>query len=316
MTHETTSPLTRHHRDRKSSASRTALTLYLDNLAPSGRRSMRSLLQQVAILQGWSGVLEQLPWLTLRYEHVAGIRAALRKARKSPNTINTALAAVRGVLKAGFLLGEIPPLEWHQLQTITGISGKRTSAGRSLKATEITRLFNVCRKDVSVQGRRDAAILVLLAYGGLRRSEIANLTLDDYALRTGKVRVREGKGQRQRELVLPMEAREHLRQWLRCRGVMPGPLFCQLAKHGTVLSLQKINAHSVYAILKRRSKEAGIAPCTPHDLRRTFVTRLLEQGVDFNTVRQLAGHEQIQTTVLYDRRNIKTQQQAMANFSF
>jgi integrase/recombinase XerD len=219
-------------------------------------------------------------------------------------------------LKAGFLLGEISALEWHQLQSITGISGKRTSAGRSLKAAEITRLFNVCRKDVSVQGRRDAALLALLAYGGLRRSEVACLALNDYDRRSGKLKVREGKGQRQRELVLPMEAREHLRQWLRCRGVMPGPLFCQLAKPDIVLPGQSINAHSVYTILKRRSQTAGIAPCTPHDLRRTFVTRLLEQGVDFNTVRQLAGHEQIQTTVLYDRRQDKTQRQAMANFSF
>jgi integrase/recombinase XerD len=316
MNDKTTSPLIRHHQERKSSASRTALTLYLDNLAPSGRRSMRSLLQQVATINGWSGPLEDQPWLSLRYEQVAGIRAALRKARKSPNTINTALAAIRGVLKAGFLLGEIPALEWQQLQSITAIPSKRISTGRSLKAAEITRLFNVCRKDTAVQGRRDAAILALLAYGGLRRSEVASLVLNDYDRRSGKLKVREGKGQRQRELVLPMEAREHLRQWLRCRSSMPGPLFCQLAKQGTVLSLQKINAHSVYAILKRRSKEAGIAPCTPHDLRRTFVTRLLEQGVDFNTVRNLAGHEQIQTTILYDRRQDKTQRQAMANLNF
>jgi integrase/recombinase XerD len=316
MNDKTTSPLMQHRHDRKSSASRTALTLYLDNLAPSGRRSMRSLLQQVATINGWTGILEDMPWLSLRYEHVARIRAALRQARKSPNTINTTLAAVRGVLKAGFLLGEIPPLEWHQLQSITGISGKRTSAGRSLKATEITRLFNACRKDVSAQGRRDAALLALLAYGGLRRSEVAGLALNDYDRRSGKLKVREGKGQRQRELVLSTEARGHLRQWLRCRGVMPGPLFCQLAKPGVVLPGQSINAHSVYAILKRRCREAGIAPCSPHALRRTFVTRLLEQGVDFNTVRQLAGHEQIQTTILYDRRQDKTQHQAMANLNF
>jgi integrase/recombinase XerD len=316
MNVETTSPLMQHRHDRKSSGSRTALTLYLDNLAPSGRRSMRSLLQQVATINGWSGNLEDMPWLSLRYEHGAAIRAALRQARKSSNTINTTLAAVRGVLKAGFLLGEMPALEWQQLQSITALPSKRISTGRSLKAVEITRLFNACRKDVSVQGRRDGALLALLAYGGLRRSEVASLTLDDYARRTGKVRVREGKGQRQRELVLPVVAREYLRAWLSCRGGMPGPLFCQLAKTNVVLPGQGINAQGVYAILKRRAREAGIAPCSPHDLRRTFVTRLLEQGVDFNTVRQLAGHEQMQTTILYDRRQDKTQRQAMANLNY
>jgi integrase/recombinase XerD len=316
MNVETTSPLMQHHHDRKSSGSRTALTLYLDNLAPSGRRSMRSLLQQVATINKWSGHLEDMPWLSLRYEQVACIRAALRQARKSPNTINTTLAALRGVLKAGFLLGEIPAREWQQLQAISALPRQCRSVGRPLAVGEVTRLFNVCLKDGTVQGIRDSAILALLAYGGLRRSEVAALVIADYTCRNGKLTVREGKGQRQRELVLPMEAREHLRQWLQCRGKRPGSLFCQLAKSSTVLPEQGINAQAVYAMLKRRSKEAGIAPCTPHDLRRTFVTRLLEQGVDFNTVRQLAGHEQIQTTVLYDRRNIKTQQQAMANFSF
>ena len=80
-----------------------ALTLYLGNLAPSGRRSMRSLLLQVALLNKWQGSLEQMPWLTLRYEQVSSIRAALRQTSKSPNTINTTLAAIRGVLKSGFL---------------------------------------------------------------------------------------------------------------------------------------------------------------------------------------------------------------------
>jgi integrase/recombinase XerD len=316
MNGETTSPLMQHHHDRKSSGSRTALTLYLDNLAPSGRRSMRSLLQQVATINKWSGPLEEMPWLSLRYEQVACIRAALRQARKSPNTINTTLAALRGVLKAGFLLGEIPAREWQQLQAISALPRQCRSVGRPLAVGEVTRLFNVCLKDGTVQGIRDSAILALLAYGGLRRSEVAALVIADYTCRNGKLTVREDKGQRQRELVFPMEAREHLRQWLQCRGKKPGPLFCQLAKSSAVLPEQGINAQAVYAMLKRRSREAGIAPCSPHDLRRTFVTRLLEQGVDFNTVRQLAGHEQIQTTVLYDRRNIKSQRQAMANFSF
>lgn len=80
--------------------------------------------------------------------------------------------------------------------------------------------------------------------------------------------------------------------------------------------MQRLSALRVYGIVKGRAREAGIEPCSPHDLRRTFVTRLLEQGVDFNTARQLAGHEHIQTTALYDRRHIKTQRQAMANFCF
>lgn len=311
MTNVTTSPLTQHCVQRSCNA----LTLYLGNLAPSGRRSMRSLLHQVAIMQGWSGPLEQMPWLALRYQQVAKIRAQLRHANKSPNTINTTLAAIRGVLKAGFLLGQFPALEWQRIQAIDRIPGKQVPAGRCLSSKEIGQLLRACQRDPA-QGLRDAAILALLAYAGLRRSELTGLNVADYSSRNGQLIVREGKGQRQRELLLPRVARSHLRQWLQDRGATPGPMFCQLAKDGDGYVTQRLSALRVYGILKRRAREASVAPCSPHDLRRTFVTRLLEQGVDFNTARQLAGHEHIQTTALYDRRHIKTQRQAMANFSF
>lgn len=292
-----------------------ALTLYLANLAPSGRRSMRSLLQQVALLNEWTGTLEQMPWLTLHYEQVSCIRAELRQSSKSPNTINTTLAAIRGVLKSGFLSGNFPALEWQRLQSIDRIPGKTLPAGRQLRATEITRLFKACQSDPQL-GIRDAAILAVLAYAGLRRSELVSLNMGDYCRRNGQLIVREGKGQRQRELMLPTAARALLKQWLHDRGSTPGPLFCHLTKDGECHLSQRLSALRIYGIVKHRAWEAGIEPCSPHDLRRTFVTRLLEQGVDFNTARQLAGHEHIQTTALYDRRHIKTQRQAMANFCF
>jgi integrase len=276
---------------------------------------MRSLLQQVARMQGWSGPLEEMPWLTLRYQQVAKIRAQLRHADKSPNTINTTLAAIRGVLKAGFLSGQFPALEWQRIQAIDRMPGKHLPAGRQLRAAEITRLFKACQRDPNY-GLRDSAILALLAYAGLRRSELTDLNISDYTRRNGQLIIHEGKGQRQRELMLPRVARSYLRQWLQDRGSDPGPMFCQLAKDGDCYVTQRLSALRVYGILKRRAREAGVAHCSPHDLRRTFVTRLLEQGVDFNTARQLAGHEHIQTTALYDRRHIKTQRQAMANFGF
>lgn len=312
MTDVMTSPRTQ----RRGQDSRVALTLYLGNLTPSGRRSMRSLLQQVAALQRWSGELEAMPWLTLRYEQVAKIRAQLRQANKSPNTINTTLAALRGVLKAGFLLDRFPAQEWQRIQSIDRVPRQRLPAGRCLSGKEINRLLDICRQDASLPGSRDAAVLALLAYAGLRRSEVVSLNIADYVSRSGLLYVKEGKGGHPRELVLPVLARTVLRRWLKYRGSAPGPLFCQLAKTGGCDSTQRLSAAQIYGLLKRRVRKAGLAPCSPHDLRRTFVTRLLEQGVDFNTTRQLAGHEHMQTTALYDRRQAKTQKQAMANLRF
>ncbi|WP_026603568.1 tyrosine-type recombinase/integrase [Methylomonas sp. 11b] len=326
MTNDSSLPLTHDHAVR----SRVALMVYLDNLAPSGRRSMRSLLQRAGRLLAWSGTVEDMPWLSLRYQQLMQLRSALRQADLSINTVNTCLAAIRGVLKAGFLLGDYPAEDWQRIQALNSVRGKVLPAGRQLATREIHRLLAICEQDkAALVGQRDAAILTLLVFAGLRRSEVVSLCVNDYVPRNGLLLIREGKGQKPRELQLPAQARQALKRWLHQRGGVPGPLFCQLAKtqrcsdqdhvqqqRGSLgcLPTEPINAHQVYALLKRRCRQAKLKPCTPHDLRRTFISKLLEQGVDFNTTRQLAGHEHLQTTALYDRRTVKTQRQAMANF--
>jgi len=74
---------------------------------------------------------------------------------------------------------------------------------------------------------------------------------------------------------------------------------------------RQLSSHSIYEIIKNRAEQAHIKPCRPHDLRRTFVTQLLESGVDINTTRQLVGHTDIQTTARYDLRDEKSQKKAV-----
>ena len=66
-----------------------------------------------------------------------------------------------------------------------------------------------------------------------------------------------------------------------------------------------------YEIINYRAEQANIEPCRPHDLRRAFVTQLLEAGIDINTTRQLVGHTDIQTTAKYDLRDEKSQKKAL-----
>jgi integrase len=71
---------------------------------------------------------------------------------------------------------------------------------------------------------------------------------------------------------------------------------------GDGLVVRRLAAQAVTVVCAARAREAGIAPVTPHDMRRTFISGLLDAGADIATVQRLAGHEDPATTSRYDRR--------------
>lgn len=297
-------------RQRRGTAGAQALRLYLENLAPSGRRSARSRLRAAAVILGHRQALEGVPWVRFGFAELAEVRAALLRSQKAPSTINATLAALRGVLKTAFGLGLIPADVFLRLDQIKRVKGTPVPAGRALMPRELDSLLRACRRDGTPAGFRDAAMIALMGAVGLRRSEVVGLTVGDYEPRRGRLLVRAGKGGRQRELMLPGAVRRDLAAWRKCRGRGEGALFCPVTAEG-VTQERALSAQRVYDVVVERASAAGIGRCTPHDLRRTFVTQLLLQDVDLNTVRQLAGHSDLQTTARYDRRDQRAQRRAL-----
>jgi len=283
-------------------ASRNPAAVYLSALAPTGRAGMLSRLRKVAAILGGPGTDPlALPWHTLRYEHVAAIRARLEAEGLAPATVNLTLAALRGIAKAAFGLGLLDADALERIRQVKPVRGERLPAGRALSAGELAALMDVCANDPTAAGARDGAILAMLYTCGLRRAELVALPLEAYNPETGELRVLKAKGGKQRIVYVDNGAAAALRDWLEVRGTEPGPLFTAVNRGGRVVA-GGMSGQALYAALRKRAEQAGVAAFTPHDLRRTCVSDLLDAGADVVTVQHIAGHSSPLTTARYDRR--------------
>jgi integrase/recombinase XerC len=141
-------------------------------------------------------------------------------------------------------------------------------------------------------GRRDRAILELLYASGVRVAELAGLAVEDVDLREGSVRVL-GKGRKERVVPIGRKAIEALQAYLGSREESRGPLFRN--RRGGRLTVR-----SLHRIVRARGRAAGlVARVTPHTLRHTFATHLLDAGADLRLIQELLGHARLTTTQRY-----------------
>lgn len=148
-------------------------------------------------------------------------------------------------------------------------------------------------------GLRDRAILETAYAAGLRVSEVVGLNLDDVDLQQGVLLVR-GKGKRERLAPIGQFAVGAIRRWLAVRRPKAGAS----ERHRQALFLNKLgtrlSVRGVGRLLEKYLKMAGLDPRTsPHTLRHTFATHLLDRGADIRGVQELLGHASITTTQIY-----------------
>jgi integrase len=290
-----------------------AARVYLDRLtSPASRRVMGATLAEIArMLSGGSRDIDEVPWASLRYRQASGLRALLIEQQRAPATANRFIAALRGVLREAWRLGQMTAEDYQQAADISLVTGSRLPRGRRLTRDEVEKLFACCAYDKTPAGVRDAAILAVLVGCGLRRSEAAGLDVSDYEHVTGEVRVRVGKGRKERVAYALGGIAAALDDWLVVRGIAPGRLFVPVRRGGH-LELRGMTDQAIYAALDRRRVAAGGRRFSPHDLRRTFITDLLDAGVDLAMVQRLAGHASLTTTARYDHRGEAAKRRAAA----
>ena len=160
-----------------------------------------------------------------------------------------------------------------------------------LQTSEIASLFEV--PDLSSPlGIRDRAWLELLYASGLRISELVGIDIDDIELRARLVKVR-GKGSKERIVPFGTKAEEAIRAYLEVRSADEDALFVNYRG-------QRITVRSVRRLFSRYVREASLrAGISPHTLRHSFATHLLNAGADLRAIQELLGHASLSTTQKY-----------------
>jgi len=149
---------------------------------------------------------------------------------------------------------------------------------------------------------RDRAILEVLYSAGLRVSELTGLDWRDIDEELGLVMIRSGKGNKDRLVPIGVPALDALREW---RAVMPGPVS---AYRPVITNLRgsRLTPRAVQNIVARRLIPAGVSsPITPHGLRHSFATHMLNAGADLRSIQEMLGHSSLATTQRYTHVSVR-----------
>jgi integrase/recombinase XerD len=264
-------------------------------LAPATIRAYRADLGDFAAARGTTRSWAEGPEAALRY-----LAARTRRGRRTdpglaPTSLRRRAAAIRGFYRFAFGEGLIAT----DVAAHLDLPRMPRLLPETLTRAETERLLGA----VPAEALLERALLELLYAAGLRISEALRLDLEDVSLDGAFVRVI-GKGDRERLVPVGEVALDALRAWLvgaraalvaahHVEPVRGGPMF--LGRSGRRLARQQ-----AWAIVKRAAAAAGLSGrVSPHTLRHSFATHLLEGGADLRIVQELLGHASISTTQLY-----------------
>lgn len=169
--------------------------------------------------------------------------------------------------------------------------------------------------DISTaEGQRNRAIIEMLYGSGLRVSELVNLKLSDMYLDDGFMRVL-GKGSKQRLVPISDESKKQFLLWMECRRAS----VIEQDGQGDYAFLNRrghqLTRVMIFTIIKRLCAAAGIQKnISPHTLRHSFATHLLQNGADLRVIQQLLGHEDITTTEIYTHLEVSDLREAILKY--
>lgn len=223
--------------------------------------------------------------------------------RRSRGSAKVTVTALRSLLRFLHVEGMVDESLASAVPSVA--SWRLAGLPRSLDAGQVARLLASCDRETTA-GRRDFAILSLLARLGLRRGEVAALTLDDIDWGAGELIVR-GKGARHDRMPLPVDVGEALVDYLahgRPTNVAGRSVFVRV-----VAPVAALSPGAVTHVVERAAGRAGVDGACPHRLRHTVATETLRRGAPVAEIGELLRHRHLATTAIYakvDRERLRT----------
>ena len=216
-----------------------------------------------------------------------------RNEQISHRTQNYYIIALRGFL--GFLAKKnISSLAPEKVE----LAKTKDRAVDFLTIKEVREIINASFGETLAQ-KRDRAILMLLFSSGLRISELTGLNRDQVNLQKREFSVI-GKGSKIRIVFISEEARDAIQEYLEKRNDIDPALFIRIVKNPGEHSDLRLTPRSIQRMIKKYTVKAGILKkVTPHVLRHSFATNLLQNVADIRSVQSLLGHSSISTTQIY-----------------
>jgi site-specific recombinase XerD len=229
---------------------------------------------------------------------VQDYRTELEKQGLAPSSINVQLAALRKLASEAADNGVIAPEIAAGIAKVRGVRRAGVRTGNWLTQEQAQQLLTL--PDVAtLKGRRDQVILALLLGCGLRRSELAALTVEHIQRQDGRWVVVElvGKGGRVRSVPMPSWAKAGVEHWTCAAGISEGKLLRPVNKADR-LNGESMTAQSIFEVVERYSELLGIR-VAPDDLRRTFAKLAHRGNSPVEQIRRSLGHASLQTTERY-----------------
>lgn len=239
---------------------------------------------------------EEFPAVEINYQHVRAWVADLIKHKISARSVNRKLSSLKSFFKY------LQRLKIIEINPLSKISGPKTPKRLPvfIDENQMVNLFSDVKFEEGFNGQRDQLILDLLYQTGIRRSELTHLKESDIDLFNSTIKVL-GKRNKERIIPISLPLKRNLESYLKVKEELNlSNMMLLVSEKGNTLSEQ-----AVYKSVKKYLAQiTTIQKKSPHVLRHTFATHLLNNGADINAVKDLLGHANLSATQVYTHNTI------------